>query len=79
MSSIETILTRMMQESDFAEAVFTDAEKALAEYNATPEDYAVLKTLTRAEFEAQVIEGRKSMGITMKEVYITSYQTGGHG
>lgn len=78
MSTTETILSRMMSEPAFAEAVFADAEKALVEYNLTAEEYAALKALSRAEFEAQAVDGRKSMAITMKDVQITSYQLGGH-
>ena len=79
MSTLETVLSRMMHEPDFAEAVFTDAEKALAEYNPTPEEYAVFKGLSRAEFAAQAVEGRKSMAIKLKDIPITSYSLTGHG
>ena len=79
MSTIETILSRMMHESDFAEAVFTDAEKTLAEYNPTPEEYAAFMALSRAELDAQAVEGRKSMAIKLKDAQITSYNLTGHG
>ena len=79
MSTLEIILSRMMHEPDFAEAVFTDAEKALAEYNPTPEEYAAFKALSRAEFEAQAVEGRKSMAIKLPDVQVTSYSLTGHG
>ena len=72
MSTLEAILSRMMSEPAFAEAVFADDEKALAEYNATPEDYAVLKALTRAEFKAQVVEGRKSMAVKLQTGHTAS-------
>ncbi len=58
--STETILTRMMSDSAFAEAVFTDAEKALAEYNLSTEDLAKFKGLTHAHFQAMSTEDRKS-------------------
>ena len=61
--STETILARMMNDTAFAEAVFTDAAKALAEYNLSTEDLAKFKGLTRAEFESTFIEDRKSFGL----------------
>ena len=73
MSTIETILSRMMREPDFAEAVFTNAEKALAEYNLTPKEYAAFKALSRAEFDAQAVEGRKSMAIQLKGSQIITF------
>ena len=79
MSKIETILSRMMREPDFAEAVFTNAERALADYNPTPEEYAAFKALSRAEFDAQAVEGRKSMAIKLPDVQITSYSLSSHG
>lgn len=79
MSTIETILSRMMREPAFAEAVFTNAEKALAEYNLKPEEYAAFKALSRAEFDAQAVEGRKSMAIKLPDAQITSYSLTGHG
>ncbi len=60
----ETILTRMMSDPAFAEAVFADAAKALAEYNLSAEDLAKFKGLTRAHFQAMSTEDRKSFGIT---------------
>ena len=60
--STETILTRMMSDSAFADAVFTDTEKALAEYNLSAEDLAKFKELTRAHFQAMSTEERKSFG-----------------
>jgi len=58
--SAETILSRMMSDAKFAEAVFTDAGKALAEYNLSAEDLAKFKGLDRAQFEAMTPEERKS-------------------
>ena len=73
MSTIETILSRMMREPDFAEAVLTNAEKALAEYNPTPKEYAAFKSLSRAKFDAQAVEGRKSMAIQLKGSQIITF------
>ena len=61
MSTLETILSRMMHESDFAEAVFTDAENALAEYELSADDLTKFKGLTRSQFEGLTPEDRKSM------------------
>ena len=60
--STETILTRMMSDPAFAEAVFADAAKALAEYNLSAEDLVKFKELTRAQFEGMSTEDRKSFG-----------------
>ncbi len=58
--STETILSRMMSDAKFAEAVFTDAAQALAEYNLPAEELAKFQTLTRAHFEGMNAEERKS-------------------
>jgi len=52
MSTIELILSRMMNETDFAEAVFADAEMALVKYNLLPEEIAKFRDISRADFEA---------------------------
>ena len=62
--TLETILSRMMNEPEFANAVFTDAEKALTEYNLSAEEIAKFKGITRADFEALTSyapEERKSL------------------
>ncbi|MBV6395286.1 MAG: hypothetical protein HFACDABA_00861 [Anaerolineales bacterium] len=58
--STETILSRMMSDAKFAESVFTDAAKALAEYKLSADDLAKFKGLSRAQFEAMTPEERKS-------------------
>jgi transposase-like protein len=63
MSTIETILSRMMSETAFAEAVFTDTEKALAEYSLSAAVLSKFKGISRADFEvlaSQAPEERKS-------------------
>ena len=62
MSSLEIILTRMMNDTTFADAVFTDASKALAEYKLSNEELAKFKAMSRAEFEALSTDDRKSFG-----------------
>ena len=65
--STEIILTRMMSDPAFAESVFSDAAKALAEYNLSAEDLAKFQKLTRAQFTSMAPEERKSFGIMVDE------------
>lgn len=58
---IEIILARMMSDSTFAETVFVDPEKALAEYHLSVDEMAKFKGLTRKQFEAMSPENRTSM------------------
>ena len=51
MSTITTILDRMMNEPAFADAVFANVEKALAEYDLSADDIAKFKEISRADFE----------------------------
>ena len=59
--SVEEILQRAMSDRAFIEALFTDAEKALAEYNLPAEELATFKNMSRAQFASLAIEERKSM------------------
>ena len=59
--SVEEILHRAMSDRAFIEALFTDAEKALAEYNLPADEVAIFKNISRAEFATLAIEERKSM------------------
>lgn len=61
MSTIETILSRAMNDPEFAELLFTDSEKALAEYHLPDEIVSKLIGLSRSKFEAMTSEGRRSM------------------
>ena len=64
MSTIETILTRAMSDPEFADLLFTDAEKALAQYSLPAEELSKFKGITRADFEAltsHAPEERKSL------------------
>jgi len=63
MSTTETILTRMIKEPEFAEAVFANAEKTLAEYKLSADELTKFKSLTRSEFEGMTPEDRKSFGL----------------
>ena len=51
MSTLETVLSRMMTEPIFAEAVFVDSEKTLAEYDLSADEIAKFKGMSRADFE----------------------------
>ena len=64
MSTSETILTRMMNDATFADAVIANAEKALAEYNLSAEDIAKFKSMSYEQFGSLAAnpEERKSFG-----------------
>lgn len=47
---LESVLTRAMSDTAFADLLFADPEKALAGCDLTPEELAALKTMNRAEF-----------------------------
>jgi len=68
MSTIETILSRAMSDPEFAELLFTDAQKALAGYDLSEEAIENIKKISRAKFDEMTTEERKSM--------IGSVQTG---
>jgi len=77
MSTIETIFARMMNETEFAKSVFTDAGKALAEYNLSADELEKISGLTRAQFETMTIDERKSMiGGWGSSVYQYSFPDG---
>lgn len=83
MSTIETILSRAMNEPEFAELLFSDPDQALAEYELSAEEHAKLKELSRAEFDSLALEDRKSMATFEKQIHIESFswgvsQTGAH-
>jgi len=68
----ETILTfiisRAMREPEFADRLLTDANKALAGYDLTAEEFAQIQGITRTEFVTLATEDRKSMGVTSSVV-----------
>jgi len=69
MSTIENVLERMMSEPAFADAVFTDVEKALAEYNLSTDEITKFKDISREDFEAFASaspEERKSFALAGK-------------
>ena len=75
MSTTETILTRMMKNSDFADAVFEDANKALAEYALSAEELAKFKALTKTQFDALTPEERKSFVFRSSSGNLSDWQT----
>jgi len=67
MSMIATILSRMMKDPAFADAVFSDTEETLAEYNLPADEMTKFKGMSRAGFDAFASaspEERKSFGST---------------
>ena len=76
MSTLETILSRAMNDAEFAELLFTDLNKAVAEYDLPAEEYAKLKSLSRTEFASSVIEQRKSMGKFDGQIHVESFSWG---
>jgi hypothetical protein len=76
MSTIETILSRAMNDAEFAELLFTDPDKAVAEYDLSAEEYAKLKSLSRTAFDSSAIEQRKSMGKFDGQIHIESFSWG---
>jgi len=65
--SVESILSKAMSDSKFADALFADPEKALAGFDLTPTEKDNLKNLSRAEFDkvlARTPEERKSFALT---------------
>ena len=64
--TVESILTKAMSDSAFANALFADLESAVTGYDLTAEEVANLKSMSRAEFEkfaAASPEDRKSFGL----------------
>ena len=64
MSTLEIILSRMMSEPAFAEALLANPAEALAEYNLSVEELEIFKGLSRTDFETLALaspEERKSL------------------
>ena len=64
-TGIESILSRAMSDSAFADQLFNDPEQALAGLDLTTEEAASLRSISRAEFDqfaAATPEERKSFG-----------------
>ena len=68
MTTIETILSRMMNDQVFAEALLTNPAEALAEYDLSADEIEKLKGLSRMDVAARasdVPEARKSMSMSL--------------
>ena len=81
MSTLEIILSRMLNEPAFADALIATPEKALAEYNLPADEIAQFKGLSQADFEAlasQAPEERRSlatqMGAPSGRLYVATNQ-----
>jgi len=64
--TVETVLARVMSDTDFAEALFKNAENALTGYDLTPEEIENIKNMSReglGESKMNLLEERKSMGV----------------
>lgn len=78
MSTLETILSRMMNEPAFANAIFADTGNALAEYNLTADEFAHFKGMSQADFEAFTVtspEERKSLAASLDVSDYGTWQT----
>ena len=61
---VETVLAKAMSDEAFAEALFTNADQALAGYDLTQEELETLKNMSREDFMKSAMatpEERKSM------------------
>jgi hypothetical protein len=79
MPIFETILTRAMSDGAFANLLFTDPDKALADYELTAEEVASLKGMPREEFDqfAQASpEERKSFGVHIPAARVPKFSAG---
>ena len=65
--SIESILSRMISDPKFADAVFDNASKALAEYGLSTEELTKFQNLSRATFSTMTPEERRSFAIFVHE------------
>ncbi len=63
MTTLETILTRAMNDRAFADALVANPEKALAEYDLPAEEVEKFKNISRAQFEGISTEERLSMSV----------------
>jgi len=78
MSTIETILSRAMSDTEFANLLIVNPVEALVGYELTIEDVERLKNLSSAEFEAMATDERRSFGIIMPDRYDHGTWTGGN-
>jgi len=60
MSTLETILSRAMRDTAFAEQLITNPEEALADYDLSAEELAQFEGISSVEFAALEADVRKS-------------------
>jgi hypothetical protein len=63
--AVESVLSRAMTDTAFADTLFTNVEKGLAGFDLATEELLKFKGMSRADFDALLAspEERKSMGI----------------
>jgi hypothetical protein len=64
-NAVESVLTRMMSDTSFAEQMFTQPESALNGFDLTAEEISALKSMPREEFHriaSATPEERRSFG-----------------
>jgi len=74
--SVETILSRAMNDATFAEELSASPSKALAGYDLTTEETSQITSMSRVEFAALATEQRKSFGVIIHDR--TSVEIGNH-
>ena len=65
--SVQTILSRAMNEPEFADELFANPRKALSAYHLTSDEIILFEGMSRAEFKAMAAEERKSFGIKVHD------------
>ena len=67
---IESVLSRAMSDSAFADLLFVDAENALAGFELTTDEIAGFKSMSRSDFDALSMlapEERKSFSVLSRD------------
>lgn len=78
MYTIETILSRAMNDVEFAELLLANPTEALAEYDLSAEELAHFKGMSRADFEAFTVtspEERKSLASQLSAGDLADWRT----
>jgi len=61
--AIDSILSRALSDSAFADLLFSDLDQAPSGYDLTPAEASGFKELTRAEFDSLAVDARKSFSM----------------
>jgi len=77
MPTIESILSRAMNDTAFAEQLFSNPEKVWTEYDLSDEEITKIKGISRAQFDAIAMdpEIRKSFSLAGQTVLVR-FRTG---